>query len=148
MLLLAAAALLPSAFAPIPPCSPLRYINSAVESDEAAWLVRDLPGHPVRPCVYDPDWKAAPPEERSLLAFFKQPGAIERELRSEAFFWAELGLPRLNERFWREYDAGTLGQAAKDLKKWLKSTKKELKESKKAYKLAAKFANKRSKRYA
>lgn len=39
--------------APIPPCSPLRFINKVVESPELAWLLSDLPGHPVGPCKYN-----------------------------------------------------------------------------------------------
>ena len=68
-----------------------------------AWLLGDLPGHPVAPCAYE-DWKDAPPVQRSLIHFFSQPGRAEQELRLEADFWANLGIPRLNARFWQLYD--------------------------------------------
>ena len=74
-------------YAPIPPCSPLRFINKIVESDELAWLLRDLPGHPVRPCPYENE-EDAPAEERSLIAFFfGDTNRITDELRSESEFW-------------------------------------------------------------
>lgn len=100
--------------APIPPCSPLTFINKLVESDEAAWLLRDLPGHPVPPCPY-PDPSQATLDERSVLYFFlSNPQRILNELRREGDFWSQRGLARANERLWslydnRPYDAGEFG---------------------------------------
>ncbi len=93
-----------SAFAPIPPCSPLRFINKIVESEDVAWLLGDLPGHPQRPCP-QADPRTASNRDRYLSSFFlSDPNVLVDELRLESRFWTEKGLPRIHRRFWSVFD--------------------------------------------
>ena len=104
LLVVVVAFVLDPVVAPIPPCSPFKWINKVVESEELAWLLHDFPSHPVPPCRYEHDHEA-PLEEQSLLAYFlKDTTRIEDELRSESNFWSQKGLSRLNRRFWEHYD--------------------------------------------
>ena len=94
--------------APIPPCSPFRFVNDVIESPELAWLFHDLPGHPTaRRCPY-PSRFQAPIEEQSLIAYLiKDPNRITKEVRDEATWFADKGLSRINRRFWDNWDRAT-----------------------------------------
>ena len=92
--------------APIPPCSPFRYMNKVVESQEMAWLFGGLPGHPVAGnCPYASRFRA-PLEEQSLLIYLlKNPNRITEEIRDGTTWFAEQGLKRINRRFWNNWDS-------------------------------------------
>lgn len=105
---LAILALIGEIVAPIPPCSPFRFVNEVVESRELKWLFRDLPSHPTaKKCPY-PNKFQAPIEEQSLLAYLiKDPNRITKEIRDETTWFAEKGLGRINRRFWHMWDRAT-----------------------------------------
>jgi len=62
------------------------------------------------PCPYENDFEAPLEDSSVLVHFLGTPGRLEQQLRLDGFWWSNIGLSRLNERFWEVYDSYSYGE--------------------------------------